>query len=276
MDRAEQLTDAHAVDIRADIYSLGCTLFWCLTAKSPYGGKGRPLGTSPEAIQPPSLRGVRADLPAALDAVVARMMAPHPADRFATPQEVMVALTPFVSDEVAQAPPPPLPSGELTARVLIIADDPGLADLCRAALASDGGACDVCAGAQQALQAIETAMPDIALLDAELPGTTGLEVLKQLRRNPRWADLKVIVLVGGHSDFRPLLAAGADDYLAKPFDARQLRARVKTALQLKQTPTGSGQMSAPHTPAAQPQQPEAPLPPSFWQKMRNWLPGQKK
>src|SRR6202012_3790407 len=72
----EQFADASAVDIRADIYSLGGTLFWCLTGTVPFPLSGSTsqrgtVNTAGPNRQPPSLRALRPDLPAALDEVVA-------------------------------------------------------------------------------------------------------------------------------------------------------------------------------------------------------------
>jgi putative two-component system response regulator len=100
----EQLKDAHTVDIRADIYSLGCTLFWCLTAQSP-NGLTRTPSTSQVSFQtqPREVRTVRSDISPGLDALVARMMALRPSDRFPDPRAVMAALIPFVSEKYALA-----------------------------------------------------------------------------------------------------------------------------------------------------------------------------
>lgn len=92
----EQARDAHSADIRADIYSLGCTLHFLLS--------GKPLfetGTVVEKLKahsehtPPSLDEIRDDLPAGLKDVIARMLAKDPADRFQAPRDVAAALEPF-------------------------------------------------------------------------------------------------------------------------------------------------------------------------------------
>jgi serine/threonine protein kinase len=93
----EQFRDASAVDIRADLYSLGCTLYHLLTGQAPYGDRK----TLVELVQAhlndpfPSLGEARPDAPASLQAVLARMTAKDPAARFATPGEVAEALEPF-------------------------------------------------------------------------------------------------------------------------------------------------------------------------------------
>jgi hypothetical protein len=97
----EQFGDTHAVDIRADVYSLGCTLYFLLTGKAPFSGPAyanrlQKMRAHAEAPAPP-LRERRGDVPAGLAAVLARMLAKEPGDRFATPAEVAAALAPFTA-----------------------------------------------------------------------------------------------------------------------------------------------------------------------------------
>jgi tRNA A-37 threonylcarbamoyl transferase component Bud32 len=97
----EQARDAHAADIRADIYSLGCTLYHLLAGHAPF-----PEGTVVQKVKahmehdPRPLTAVRPDVPPELVRVIERMTAKEPADRLQTPAEVLGALTPFL------APPP--------------------------------------------------------------------------------------------------------------------------------------------------------------------------
>ncbi len=92
----EQADHARNADIRSDIYSLGCTLYYLLAGRAPF-----PEGSIIQRVmahverQPPSLRPIRHDIPDGLIAVLQRMMAKKPADRFQTPVEVIRSLQSF-------------------------------------------------------------------------------------------------------------------------------------------------------------------------------------
>jgi len=94
----EQAEDSHAADIRSDIYALGCTLYHLLTGRVPFPGDSvlRKLDAHRKQ-EPEPMRTIRPEIPAELAAVVARLMAKSPADRYQTPAEVAAALAPFAA-----------------------------------------------------------------------------------------------------------------------------------------------------------------------------------
>jgi tRNA A-37 threonylcarbamoyl transferase component Bud32 len=101
----EQATNAHAADTRADIYSLGCTLYFLLAGRPPFatGSFVEKLAAHLHQATPP-LTALRPELPAEVVRVVERMMAKDPAQRYQTPGEVARALAPFARP--APTPPP--------------------------------------------------------------------------------------------------------------------------------------------------------------------------
>jgi len=93
----EQASDARQADIRSDLYSLGGTLYFLLTGQPPFaeGDVMDKLNAHAEK-SPPAVDSIRIDIPGELAAVVRRLMAKHPADRYQTPEELAEALAPFV------------------------------------------------------------------------------------------------------------------------------------------------------------------------------------
>jgi serine/threonine protein kinase len=96
----EQARNLHQADIRSDLYSLGCTLYFLLTGKAPYGGASILEKLVRHTTQPvPEVERVRSDVPPAVGAVIRRLLAKKPDDRFQTPAELAEALAPFSVDE---------------------------------------------------------------------------------------------------------------------------------------------------------------------------------
>ncbi|MEI7683766.1 MAG: HD domain-containing phosphohydrolase [Planctomycetota bacterium] len=252
----EQAQDASSVDIRADIYGLGGTLYWCLTGRAPFACTGNPVQDLVAHYQAaPSVRKLQPDIPSELDAVVARMMAPNPDDRYAKPEEVMHALLPFIRPELVNSRISNLEapganrdretSAARTHRVLIVDDEADVRRFCRLSLGAGGIQCDDAANGVAALAAIEQNRYDLILSDVDMPEMAGRVLLQRLRGSPPSAHLKIIMFSGRVSgdEMSELLAAGADDYLTKPLSIVQLLSRVRAALRLKDAQDRSDTLS---------------------------------
>jgi len=116
-------------------------------------------------------------------------------------------------------------------KILLVDDDHFAAAVATEILSSD---CEVrhIDNGQAALNLMSDALPDLVLLDVDMPGMTGYEVCRRLRDAPEIGDLPVIFLSGMVSEEERLAGyeAGGDDYLTKPASAEELRSKIKLAL----------------------------------------------
>jgi two-component system response regulator MtrA len=118
-------------------------------------------------------------------------------------------------------------------RVLVVDDDAALAEMLSIVLRNEGFEPIWCAHGDKAITAFRDARPDLVLLDLMLPGRDGVDVCKEIRAE---SGVPVIMLTAKSDtiDVVSGLEAGADDYVAKPFKAKELVARIKT--RLRRTP----------------------------------------
>ncbi|MGI9083922.1 MAG: response regulator transcription factor [Aeromicrobium sp.] len=116
-------------------------------------------------------------------------------------------------------------------QVLIVEDDPQVRDVLRRYLERDGLAVQVAASGTEGLELARRGRPDVILLDVMLPGLSGLEICRILR-DVDGSDVPIIMLTAlGDTDDRIAgLQSGADDYVGKPFSAKELALRVGSVL----------------------------------------------
>jgi len=121
-------------------------------------------------------------------------------------------------------------------KVLIVDDDPFNLDLLDQELVEEDYTIERANDGEEALQKVESFLPDVVLLDYMMPKMNGIEVLKHLRQDERFKTLPVILLTakGSQEDKAKGLDAGADDYVVKPFETVELLARVRSMMRLKQ------------------------------------------
>ena len=112
-------------------------------------------------------------------------------------------------------------------RILVAEDDPSLAEALMRSLRQAGYAVDCAKNGEEADAALEVNEFDVLILDIGLPKKSGLEVLKRLRARHSKIPVLILTARGGLNDRVAGLDAGADDYLAKPFELAELAARVR-------------------------------------------------
>jgi two-component system phosphate regulon response regulator PhoB len=120
----------------------------------------------------------------------------------------------------------------MSIQVLLIDSDPAVQQVLGHNLRQAGYAVQSTADAESALVLIEETIPDMVLLEWDLPGQSGLSLIRRLRARTRTAGLPLIMVAlrAAEQDKVLALEAGADDYLTKPFGPREMLARINAVL----------------------------------------------
>ncbi len=163
-----------------------------------------PAAPSAPAAEPPSRRAAEVDLSSAFDLL----------------------------EEELVAPPPPVAEGRRGVHVLLVDDEDTLRKVMRDLLERDGFDVSEARDGVEALDQADKGAPDIIVLDLNLPGLSGYDVLQRLRAHPATARTPVVVLTakGDEDNEVRVFELGADDFLTKPFRARALSARLEAVL----------------------------------------------
>lgn len=120
----------------------------------------------------------------------------------------------------------------MTNTILIVDDESSIRDMLRMALESNGFSVDEASNAKIAQEKINNNIPDLLLLDWMMPGTSGVELVRRLRKEEKTRQLPIIMLTAKDGDEHSIQAldTGADDFITKPFSPKALIARVKAML----------------------------------------------
>jgi DNA-binding response OmpR family regulator len=120
----------------------------------------------------------------------------------------------------------------MTTRILVVEDDPDIAELVERYLSKAGFSTDRATSGRAALEAIALRAPDLLVLDLMLPHVDGLEICRRVRAHDKTANIPIIMLTARADESERIvgLELGADDYLAKPFSPNELVARVRALL----------------------------------------------
>ncbi|MFA7554195.1 MAG: phosphate regulon transcriptional regulator PhoB [Spongiibacteraceae bacterium] len=116
--------------------------------------------------------------------------------------------------------------------ILIVDDEAAIREMVRMSLEMAGFDCEEAGDIQQAHRMIVDNRPDLVLLDWMLPGGSGIELLRRIRKDDVLADLPVIMLTAKTEEDNKIqgLDVGADDYITKPFAPREMLSRVKAVM----------------------------------------------
>ncbi len=125
------------------------------------------------------------------------------------------------------------------AHILVVEDEAAQREILRYNLEAEGYSVAEAADGDEALLLLEEEAPDLVLLDWMLPGVSGIEICRRIKRRASGRDLPVIMLSARSEEVDRVrgLETGADDYMVKPFSLRELMARVR--LQLRRTRPGA-------------------------------------
>jgi two-component system phosphate regulon response regulator PhoB len=116
--------------------------------------------------------------------------------------------------------------------ILIVEDEPAIAELIELTLTRSGHQTLHAESVGEAIQLIDQVIPDLALIDWMLPGSSGIELIKRVRSNKRTSTMPIIMLTAKADEDDKLMGLdkGADDYITKPFSPKELVARIKAVL----------------------------------------------
>lgn len=120
----------------------------------------------------------------------------------------------------------------MQAHILIVEDEPAIREMIAYALRTQSYEPILAQDGKEAIDAIDGKIPDLILLDWMLPGMTGLELVRRFRRDSTTKEIPIIMLTakGEEADRIAGFDTGVDDYVVKPFSARELLARIKAVL----------------------------------------------
>jgi two-component system KDP operon response regulator KdpE len=124
-------------------------------------------------------------------------------------------------------------------KILVVDDEPQIRRMMRATLTSSGYQVDEAKTGEEALEKFRAFMPDLVLLDLNMPGMGGLEACRSMRDG---SEVPIIILTVRNTEKEKVeaLDAGADDYVSKPFGMQELMARIRAALRRAPTSPQSG------------------------------------
>jgi serine/threonine protein kinase len=223
----EQALNSRSVDERADIYSLGCTLYFLMTGKSMFTGDSTIARLMAHQTEPrPKLSAIRDDVPEELEKIYERMTAIDVNERFQSMDEVATELQKLVvstpATNWADLTAFVIENSRMQSRVIQkYLNEMGIEDV---HLHSDGA---------ETLKELDRMPPDLVIATTELPDMTGVEMARRIREDARWSHAAVILMCSSELSAAAqavLSQLTAIEVLTKPFDMAGLRQAVENAI----------------------------------------------
>jgi len=120
--------------------------------------------------------------------------------------------------------------------ILVVDDEPNNFDVIETFLSEQDYQLYYASNGDSALGILETVQPDLILLDVMMPGIDGIEVCRRIKAMPQWENVPIIMVTAltSKEDLARCLNAGADDFIGKPVNSSELRARVHSMMRIKQ------------------------------------------
>lgn len=122
----------------------------------------------------------------------------------------------------------------MSRKILIVDDEPNIVISLEFLMKREGFTVSVAVDGEEALRRIAETRPDLVLLDVMMPKKSGFEICQEVRANPAWTAIKIVMLTakGRDTEVQKGVALGADAYVTKPFSTKELVATVRSVLGL--------------------------------------------
>jgi len=218
------------LDSRSDIFALGAVLYEMATAKQAFP-RGAMASTLVQILeyQPRPLLELRPDLPEELDRIIRCCLQKERRRRYEDTHSLVQDLKALQRGLLELEEQGPLSVGT-SERLLLVEDEPALARGIADNFRDEGYEVRIVGHGDEAVPAVAAFRPDLLVLDVMLPGSSGLDILRDLRSRGDKLPVLMLTAKGDLVDRVVGLELGADDYLVKPFAARELMARVRALL----------------------------------------------
>lgn len=233
----EQAVDSASVDHRADIYSLGCTLFFMLT--------GGPVFNEPSLIArmlahrdtpPPSLTDVVSDATSEMDALFQQMLCKKPEGRQQSMDELIVQIETLQAKSSSHAADDAEWKPDESSVMLVVESKLQAAMISRMLKEIGVDEIHICTSGEEALNRLQTTPVEVVMLSRTLPDISGMELSQQIRDELRWSRISVLMMTSDPLNVAATQAVGrlsGVDVLQKPFDATELKAALARLFESK-------------------------------------------